>query len=111
MYCTACGNQVRDMDNFCPNCGQETPRARESHEVPRRLYRLRYDRKIAGVCSGFAKYLDIDVTLVRLVAVVGLLLSCGAGLIAYIVAWIIMPIDEGPRVFRSPVRTSTQPAQ
>ena len=117
MYCTGCGIQARDQgDNFCPNCGQETPRAREArrqgsfaHEAPRRLYRLRYDRKIAGVCAGLAKYLDADVTLVRLAVVTGVILSGGMGLLAYIAAWIIMPVDESPRTFYSPAAASTQP--
>ena len=110
MYCTGCGTQVRDTDNFCPNCGQDTPRARDARQAPRRLHRLRYDKKIAGVCSGFAKYLDIDVTLVRLVAVTGVILSGGVGLLAYIAAWIIMPVDQFAPAFHAP-SSSTQPAQ
>ena len=112
MFCTGCGIEARDSDNFCPNCGQESARAREARrqgsfaqEAPRRLYRLRYDKKIAGVCSGFAKYLDIDVTLVRLAVVTGVILT-GVGLFAYIAAWIIMPVDESPRVFHAPANAA-----
>jgi phage shock protein PspC (stress-responsive transcriptional regulator) len=53
-----------------------------------------WDKKIAGVCSGFAQYLDVDVTLVRLTVVAGTLFSGGIGLLAYIAAWIIMPSDR-----------------
>ena len=40
---------------------------------------------------GFARHLDVDVTLVRLVWLVLALASGGLGLIAYVVAWIIIP--------------------
>jgi phage shock protein C len=58
---------------------------------PRRLRRVIADKKIAGVCAGFAEYFDMDVTLVRLIWVGLLLLPPSPGLIIYIVAWIILP--------------------
>ncbi len=45
---------------------------------------------IGGVCSGIADYLDTDPTLIRLIWIVGTLLW-GAGILAYLIAWIIMP--------------------
>jgi phage shock protein C len=48
------------------------------------------DRRIAGVCSGLAEYLGIDTWLVRLIFLV-LLFVGGAGLLIYIVLWIVMP--------------------
>ncbi len=57
----------------------------------RRLVRGTEDRMIAGVCSGVADYLGVDVTLVRLIAVVGAVLGFGSLVIAYLVAWILMP--------------------
>jgi len=56
----------------------------------KRLYRSN-DRKIAGVCGGIAEYFDVDPTLIRLVWVVFTVLSFGAGILAYILAWIVMP--------------------
>jgi phage shock protein PspC (stress-responsive transcriptional regulator) len=47
------------------------------------------DKRLAGVAGGLAEYFDIDATLVRVAFVVGALM--GAGLIAYIVLWIVMP--------------------
>ena len=101
MYCTSCGTQGGDTDKFCRECGQQTPAGREARQqgasaagAPQRLYRVMWDKKIAGVCSGFAQYLDVDVTLVRLAFVAGSLFSCGLGLLAYIAAWIIMPSDR-----------------
>jgi phage shock protein C len=46
---------------------------------------------IAGVCSGVADYLGVDVTLVRLIAVVGAVLGFGTLIVAYLVAWVLMP--------------------
>lgn len=45
---------------------------------------------IAGVCGGIAEYFDVDSTLVRLLTVLIVLLG-GAGIVAYIIAWIIVP--------------------
>ena len=46
---------------------------------------------IAGVCSGVADYLGLDLTLVRLLTVVGAIFSVGTVAVAYIAAWILMP--------------------
>lgn len=56
----------------------------------KKLYLSDTDKKIAGVCGGIAEYLKVDSTLVRL-AWVFLALFCGSGLLAYIIAWIVMP--------------------
>ncbi len=53
--------------------------------------RSRYDGKIAGVCAGVANYLDVDVTVVRLVWLILTFCPPTVGLISYIVAWIVMP--------------------
>jgi len=49
------------------------------------------NRMIAGVCAGIAEYFDIDPTVVRLIWAVFSVMSIGAGVIAYIVAWLLMP--------------------
>lgn len=55
----------------------------------KRLYRSRNSRMLCGVCGGIAEYFNIDPTLIRLVAVVfGL---SGGGILAYIIAAIIIP--------------------
>ena len=56
----------------------------------KKLYKSNTDKKIAGVCGGIAEYFTIDATLVRLGWVVFSLLG-GSGLLAYIIAAIIMP--------------------
>lgn len=62
-------------------------------EVPRRLTRPRDDRVIAGVCSGIGRYFGVDPVLVRVATVVFVLLA-GTGLLAYLIAWIVMPEDD-----------------
>ena len=52
------------------------------------------NRKIAGVCAGFARYLEIDVTLVR-VLWLAIAITTGVGFLAYLAAWLIMPSDHG----------------
>jgi phage shock protein C len=66
-----------------------------SKKQPKRLYRSRKDRKIAGVCGGIAEYFNIDPVIVRVIAVLLLLPGGFPGLIPYIVLWIIVP--ENPR--------------
>lgn len=56
----------------------------------KKLYKSQTDRKIFGVCGGIAEYFNIDSTLVRLIWVI--LIACfGTGIIAYILAAIVMP--------------------
>jgi phage shock protein C len=54
--------------------------------------RSRGDRKIGGVCAGLARYLDLDTSLVRILWFF-ITLACGVipGLVAYVLAWIIIP--------------------
>ena len=56
----------------------------------KKLYRNTENKMLAGVCSGIADYFDIDPTLVRLGWVLFSLLG-GSGLLAYIIAAIIIP--------------------
>lgn len=57
----------------------------------KKLYRSTTARKIAGVCGGLAKYLNIDSTIVRVVFVLLLIPGGLPGIIPYLVLWIIMP--------------------
>lgn len=59
-------------------------------EKPKRLYRSRKERIIAGVCGGFAEYFNVDPTWIRLAWVAFVLLG-GSGLLAYILCWIVIP--------------------
>ncbi len=68
--------------------------------MKKRLYRSRQDKIIGGVCSGIAKYFDIDPTLVRLGFIL-LFFAEGVGLLTYIIAWIIIPDEPGSYEYQS----------
>jgi phage shock protein C len=117
MYCTRCGVQNTDGASFCTACGASlltqaggTPQVGAppgasgfagsgftppySAASPRRLKRAMAQKKIAGVCAGFAEYFDMDVTLVRVIWFgVSLMSGIVPGVMVYIVAWIILPRD------------------
>lgn len=62
------------------------------------INRSRYDRKIAGVCSGIARFFEIDPTLVRLGWILLTLLSLGLGILLYLLAMLIFPEESSPQV-------------
>lgn len=59
----------------------------------KKLTKSRTDKKLFGVCGGMAKYLDCDSTLIRLGFVVAAF-GFGCGVVAYIVAALIMPFED-----------------
>jgi phage shock protein PspC (stress-responsive transcriptional regulator) len=59
--------------------------------VKKKLYRSKKERMIGGVCGGIGKFLDVDPTVVRVIWAFLTVLSIGIGIIAYILAWIIIP--------------------
>jgi phage shock protein C len=58
--------------------------------MEKRLYRDELNKKLAGVCAGLAEYLNMDVSVVRAIFLIGFFLK-GATLIPYIVLWIVLP--------------------
>ena len=71
-----------DTENSTP----ESPQTPEQKKVTR----PQEGRMIAGVCAGFARYFDIDATIVRVALV---LFTCmgGAGILAYLIYWLVIP--------------------
>lgn len=61
---------------------------------PRRLVRDTDDRILGGVCSGAAQYLGLDPTLVRVLTVLGTVLGAGSLVLAYAVAWVLVPAAD-----------------
>lgn len=105
MFCTQCGTKLDDTARFCISCGKSTreePPApaysapphyaytATASAPPRRLRKIVAEKKIAGVCAGYAEYFDIDVTLMRIIWVAMLLLPPHIGAIAYIVSMIVL---------------------
>ena len=94
MYCTKCGVELQEKDYFCSHCGTATAKPRECLPgPPKHLMRSRYNKKIAGVCGGFAEYLEVDPTLVRVIWLALAFLPFPGAILAYIVAWIAMPME------------------
>ena len=95
MYCNYCGKVIQDDANVCAYCGIRVG----ASLARRRLIRPRMGRKVAGVCTGFSEYFDIDVTLVRVVWLIVAFMT-GFGFLAYVIAWIVMP--EEPLLLPAP---------
>jgi len=104
MFCPQCGKEYSERVNFCCQCGTafSAPASPYAHK---KLTRSRTDNKIAGVCGGFANYFGLDVTLVRIlwltVAIFG-----GCGVLAYFIAWIVMPIEPLPQTTTATLGTA-----
>jgi len=93
MFCTKCGVELREDDRFCSRCGSRTALA-PPPEPLRPLMLDKRNKKIAGVCAGFARYLNVDVTLVRVITLALAICTC-VGFLAYVAAWIVIPADYG----------------
>jgi phage shock protein C len=61
----------------------------------RRLFRSRTDRALGGVAAGLAKYLRVEVALVRLILIVSTPLTGGLAFFAYLIAWAALPLERG----------------
>ena len=59
-----------------------------------RLHRSPTDRMIAGVCGGLAESLGVDATLLRIGLVALTILGFGFGIVFYVAAWIIAPVED-----------------
>ena len=88
MYCNYCGKVIQEDHLLCAYCGKRVGAA----VARRRLVRPREGRVFAGVCRGFAEYFDLDVSVIR-VAWVLVGLFGGGGILAYVIAWIVVPTE------------------
>ena|ERR1041385_2226139 len=96
MYCNYCGKVIQDDANVCAYCERRVG----ATIARKKLIRSRRDRKIAGVCAGFAEYVDMDVTLLRVLTVC-LGIVWFPIVVAYVVMWIVVP--EEPEIVVAPV--------
>ena len=92
MYCNQCGKQSQDDAIHCAYCGRVVIGA----PVKRPLERARAGRKVAGVCLGVARHFHWDPTIVRVVWLLAVVLTVPVAIIAYFVAWIVMPEEPHP---------------
>jgi len=58
--------------------------------MEKKIYRSRTNSMIAGVCGGLGEYLNVDPTILRVVAVL-LIFADGIGLLAYLIGWVVIP--------------------
>jgi phage shock protein C len=63
------------------------------HELYKKLWRSRKDRKIAGVCGGLGAYFGVDPVLIRILFIFFLFIG-GTALLAYILLWIVTPLKS-----------------
>ena len=66
---------------------------KKGKKIMKRLHRSKTNQMLAGVCGGIAEYFNIDPTIVR-IGFVLFTLAGGSGILAYIVASIVMPAEE-----------------
>ena len=92
MYCTHCGFQVAPHASFCPSCGGAQPGSVSN----RRMARPVIGRKIGGVCLAIANYLNTDVVLIRVIAVVLFFLPVPfvPVTVTYLICWLVIPSEE-----------------
>lgn len=68
--------------------------------MEKKLYRSRTDKKVCGVCAGLAKYLNMDVSIMRIITLC-LVLFAGGGLLAYLICALVIP-EEPENVVEIP---------
>lgn len=90
--------QMGSPSDFGERRGDRQAAAEEpAAEQPRKLYRSRRNRSIAGICGGLGEFFDADPTLIRLVTLF-LILFGGLSIWVYLILWIVIP-EEPVRKF------------
>jgi phage shock protein PspC (stress-responsive transcriptional regulator) len=95
-YCQHCGNALHGTARFCSNCGAAVAISQPMPMPGRPLIRPHVGRQIGGVCIGLAQANGWDVTLVRILTVIGFFFSSGLVGVAYVAAWIGIPEETSP---------------
>ena len=110
IYCPKCGAANEETAEFCASCGESIEKAQalrsKSAAQPaaqptatqttagteeKRLYRSRDDKAIAGVAAGLAKYLDMEVSTMRIIWVLLLIFTGGTAALAYLIMALVVP--------------------
>lgn len=88
-------HRMGSPSDFGERRGDAAPE-QDTEAEPRKLYRSRSDRSIAGICGGLAEFFHIDTTVLRLITLF-LILFGGLSIWAYIILWIIIPEQPAPK--------------
>jgi phage shock protein C len=86
----------------------ETETAQYERREPKRLYRSRTNKVVSGVAGGIGEYFGVDPTIVRLIWILSVLLG-GSGIIAYIAAAIVIPLQPDSGSLQSTDQSVSQP--
>ncbi len=87
------GKQINKKSNLNTTTTNRPFTQRSNRKMKKKLYRSIRDKKLFGVCGGFAEYFDIDVTLIRILWLAALFIG-GSGLLLYIICALVMPIQH-----------------
>lgn len=115
MTCTGCGTILDTGAQYCSSCGRTLQQTgSRSFDLgarvrAERLVRPREHRMIAGVFAGFAQRYGWDASLVRLVLILALVFGAGTPVLAYAVAWVLMPNEQYALAAQSGTRSSAGP--
>lgn len=95
MICVHCGKQIVEESSYCNFCGSR----QRSQFRSKLLTRSSADSKIAGVCGGIGEYFGVDPTIVRLIWLALSVFPGGivGGVVAYILAWIVIPVSTAEK--------------
>ena len=93
-FCQHCGTGLPVGSRFCSNCGVVVTVG--AYVSGRPLVRPIIGRQIAGVCIGLSQAYGWDVTLVRILTVIGLIFTSGLVAVAYLACWIGIPEEPIP---------------
>ena len=74
----------------------------------KRFYKSRKDKMIDGVCGGLAEYLNVDVNVIRILWLISIFLK-GLGIVAYILAMIIVPVNPAHRELKEEEKKKRNP--
>ena len=113
MTCRRCAQPLEADSRYCRHCGSAAgPPPLSSGFEGRRLARIPSQGRIAGVCAGLAAYFNTDVTIIRVLWVILSIVpgTIIGGLIAYGIAWLLMPegtAADVPPMRRRLLRSST----